>query len=210
MYPYLPLTLALAMLAATALAQDFAAGRDAAGRGDFATALENWKPLAEGGDAASQYNLAMMYARGEGVEKDLATAGRWFLAAAEQGNVEAQARIGAMYARGLGVEQDYQKAARWLHDAAQRHHAHAQYELGVLFANGQGVPRDESNAYFWFTLAGLQHQHNAMNAQIDLRERLAPAQVQMVEQQVRDWLEKRIGAKFEPPPGAADGAGHRH
>ncbi len=35
--------------------------------GDYATALKEWTPLAEQGDADAQYNLGVMYALGHGV-----------------------------------------------------------------------------------------------------------------------------------------------
>ncbi len=50
----------------TASAADFQKGLDAANAGDFATALEEWKPLAEQGDASAQFNLGIMYANGRG------------------------------------------------------------------------------------------------------------------------------------------------
>src|ERR1700676_3419508 len=40
-------------------------GRDAARRGDFATALELWRPLAEQGNAAAQYHLGVAYELGD-------------------------------------------------------------------------------------------------------------------------------------------------
>ena len=49
-------------------------GRAAARRGDFATALERWRPLAERGDAAAQNRLGVAYELGDGVPKDDAAA----------------------------------------------------------------------------------------------------------------------------------------
>ena len=43
--------------AVSAQAQDFDRGLAAAQSGDFATALKEWRPLAEQGDALAQYNL---------------------------------------------------------------------------------------------------------------------------------------------------------
>ena len=48
-------------LAAPVAAQDFDVGLEAAQRGDYATALENWQPLAEQGHAEVQYHLGLMY-----------------------------------------------------------------------------------------------------------------------------------------------------
>jgi hypothetical protein len=39
-------------------------GLDAYNRGDYATALREWRPLAEQGDASAQFNLVLMYALG--------------------------------------------------------------------------------------------------------------------------------------------------
>ena len=69
---------------------DFQKGLDAADRGDFATALREWIPLAEG-DAAAQFNLGVMYVSGDGVQKNYRTAIKWFTSAALNGHDRAQA-----------------------------------------------------------------------------------------------------------------------
>ena len=74
-------------------AQDLSKGLEAYNSGDFATALKEWKPLAEQGDATSQFILALMYANGDGVTQDYATAEKWFRKAAEQGLAEAQVNL---------------------------------------------------------------------------------------------------------------------
>jgi len=55
-------------------AQDFNKGLKAAQSGDFATALKEWRPLAEQGFgfADAQFNLGLMYALGDGVTQDYA------------------------------------------------------------------------------------------------------------------------------------------
>ena len=54
----------------TAWAADFDKGLAAYKAGDFATALAEWKPLAEQGDASSQFNLGVVYDLGKGVLED--------------------------------------------------------------------------------------------------------------------------------------------
>jgi len=49
---------------------DFQKGLAAAQKGDFVTALREWEPLAEQGDADAQFNLGIMYANGQGVIQD--------------------------------------------------------------------------------------------------------------------------------------------
>ncbi len=67
------LVLAL-VLAACAPAGDLETGAEAYDRGDYATALKEWRPLAEQGHAKAQYNLGVMYDDGEGVAQDYAEA----------------------------------------------------------------------------------------------------------------------------------------
>ena len=76
------------------LAADFQAGFAAAQKGDYAAALREWTPLAEQGDAEAQYNLGVMYYKGDGVSQDYQTAAKWFRLAAEQGDAKAQFVLG--------------------------------------------------------------------------------------------------------------------
>jgi len=50
-----------------AIAGDVEDGLAAAKKGDFATALRLWKPLAEQGNARAQNNLGFMYANRGGI-----------------------------------------------------------------------------------------------------------------------------------------------
>ena len=82
-------------------------------RGDHAVAVEIWRPLAERGDAAAQYSLALLYARGEGVVASLRTAAKWYRRAADQGDADAQLNLGLMYVQGEGVKKSYVSAYKW-------------------------------------------------------------------------------------------------
>ena len=64
---------------------DLQKGLDAVNRGDFATALREWRPLAEQGDASAQNNLGFMYVYGKGVLQDYVRAHMWFNIAASSG-----------------------------------------------------------------------------------------------------------------------------
>ncbi len=66
---FLLATPAMVPLAASA---DLKAGLDAYKRGDYATALREFRPLAEQGDARTQHNLGQMYMDGEGVPRTAA------------------------------------------------------------------------------------------------------------------------------------------
>ncbi len=81
----LALSCFVTMIAAPIFAQDFNKGLEAYRSGDFATALKEWKPLAEQGDADAQHSLGVMYESGWGVPQDDKEAVRLYTLAAEQG-----------------------------------------------------------------------------------------------------------------------------
>ena len=98
----------------------FNAGVDAYKRGDYATAVREWRPLAEQGNANAQTNLGFMYKEGRGVPQDYAKAVKWYRKAAEQGHATAQYNLGFMYGKGQGVPQDDAQAHMWFDLAASR------------------------------------------------------------------------------------------
>ncbi len=89
-------------------------------RGDYDTALKEWRPLAEQGLSQAQYNLGLMYAEGEGVAQDYQEAVRWYRLAAEQDHASGQFSLGAMYIAGQGVPKDYVLAHMWVNLAAAK------------------------------------------------------------------------------------------
>ena len=80
--------LAASLLAVPAMA-DVKAGTDAWNRGDYGTAVKEWRQSAINGNAEAQFNLGQAYKLGRGVAADPKQAGDWFLKAALQGNVQA-------------------------------------------------------------------------------------------------------------------------
>ena len=95
------------------MSADFQKGLTAHESGDYATALREWKPLAEQGDSDAQFNLGQMYYYGRGVPRNYKTAVKWFRLAAEQGDADAQYNLGAMHENGRGVLQDDKTAVKW-------------------------------------------------------------------------------------------------
>ncbi len=128
---------------------DFAKGFDAYTSGDYATALKEFKPLAEQGHLYAQYNLGFMYDNGEGVTQDYKTAVKWYKLAAEQGDSDAQFNLGIMYYIGQGVTQDYKTALKWYKLAAEQGHSSAQSNLGSMYYSGHGVTQDYVRAHMW-------------------------------------------------------------
>jgi hypothetical protein len=141
---------ALAMLLASGPAgADVKAGVDAWGRGDFAGAVAEWRPLAIQGDADAQFNLGQAYKLGRGVPIDLAQAQLWFKRAADQGHFQAEDNYGlGLYQMGRRAE-----AVPWLERSIARGEPRTQLVLGTMLFNGDGVKADHARAYTLMTRA---------------------------------------------------------
>ncbi len=156
---FVVLTLALTLLPAlgvTVQAGPFEDGDKAFEQGNYHTAINLWKPIAEQGNAKAQYNLGVMYDQGIGVPQDYTEAVKWFRKAAEQGNVYAQTNLGVMYDKGEGVPQDDTEAVKWYRKAAERGLDGAQNILGTMYQKGEGVPQDHAEAVKWYRKAAEQ------------------------------------------------------
>ena len=195
----------LLLAASSSVAADFAAGVEAYGRGDYAAALREFRPLAEQGDAAAQVNLGIMYDNGDGVPEDDRQAVFWYRKAAEQGNTAAQVNLGLVYANGDGVPEDDRQAVFWWRKAAEQGDAAAQVNLGIMYADGEGVPKDDVQAYAWFNLAGAQGFHKAEQARTHIRQRMTPTQIaeaQRLSRELAAWIAEGRG---EPSPALVSG-----
>ena len=111
---------AVLSLAAISAGADFNTGLTAYNKGDYVTAVKEWRPLADQGVAAAQFNLGLLYLDGHGVPQDPAEAVKWFTKSAEQDYTEAQHNLGAMYGAGQGVKRDYVLAYKWLNICAAK------------------------------------------------------------------------------------------
>jgi TPR repeat protein len=123
----------VAVLATIALAwscplfADFAKGKAAYDRKDYATAFSEWSESAQRGDRQSQVRLGLMYFRGEGIARDEAKAAAWYRKAAEQGFAPAQIMLGVLEKNGRGVALDYAEALTWFQKAAAQGDAKGQF-----------------------------------------------------------------------------------
>ncbi|MBW0145266.1 SPOR domain-containing protein [Sphingomicrobium clamense] len=148
-------TAALALvLAAPLAAQDseVKAGIDAWTRGDFASAVETWAPLAENGNADARFNLGQAYRLGRGVDRDLARAQSLFRSAAAAGHLEAQAVLGLM----LFNDGNREEALGYLKQAAERGEPRALLVYGTALYNGDDIARDPVRAYAFVSRAAAQ------------------------------------------------------
>lgn len=117
---------------------------------DYASALSEYRRLAEQGDALAQFDLGQTYREGQGVKQNYAEAVMWYQKSAEQGHTNAQYNLGLIYANGQGVKQDKAEAVKWYQKAAEQGDAIAQYNLGLVYKDGQGVKQNYAEAVKWF------------------------------------------------------------
>jgi TPR repeat protein len=117
---------------------------------------------AQAGEAEAELQLAIIFAKGEGVTQDYAAAATWFRAAANQGLPRAQYDMGVLTERGRGVKADLAAAADWYLKGAQAGYPLAQYNLAVCYTKGQGIRQDLSEAALWYRRAATQGVVQAM------------------------------------------------
>ena len=130
--------------------------------GDLAGAFEWCQRAADGVLAWAQYNLGLMYQKGEGVARSDAEAAHWYRLAAAQGFADAQQRLADLYYLGQGIARNYTQAALWYGRAAEQGSARAQFQLGQLYNLGLGVEHDYTQYRYWTRMAAEQGHEDAV------------------------------------------------
>ena len=150
-----------ALLCCNGAAAGLAEGYEALIKKDYATAIKEYHPLAERGNAEAQYRIGRMYEFGQGYPQDKAQGIAWIRKAAAQNHADAQQELGFIYAAGDGVRQDDAQAVAWFRKAAMQGNPTAQYNLGLLYAKGQGIKTDYAEAAAWWREAAAQGNEDA-------------------------------------------------
>jgi TPR repeat protein len=124
--------------------------------GDYKMALREFSKLAETGHANAQFNLAILYLTGNGVERDVARSVELHRKAADQKLPAAQHGLGVFYYQGIGVKQDYAEALKWFKCAASQGFADSEFNIGVMYFNDRSVKRDDFEIVKWISLAAAR------------------------------------------------------
>lgn len=205
------LSCALLLIASPSLLADYEDGVNAAFKGDFETALHEFTVAAEEGLDLAQYNLAILYFTGQGVEQNAVEAFRWTEAAALQGHVAAQFNLGSLYYAGDGVEANPDKAVEMFEGAAQAGHANAALILANMYADGELAADEEPGlfasisrylsalladepasddlvlAHTWASIAIANESSDADALRRDLEGRMSAAQLAQARRQFAQW-----------------------
>jgi cell division septation protein DedD len=142
----------LATLAFSPALADVKSGIQAWQAGNYPSAIAQWRPLAEAGDADAQFNMGQAFMLGRGVPSDPKTAQGWYEKAAKQGHEPAQANLGLL----LFQNGQREAAMPWIEKAADYGDPRAQYVLGTALFNGDIVGQDYVRAYALMTRAAAQ------------------------------------------------------
>ncbi len=186
----IPVLLFSLLLGVPSYSADFNKGLTAAQSGDWATALKEWKPLAEEGNAAAQNNLGLMYDNGWGVPQDYKESVYWYRLAVEQGYEVAQYNLGLMYEKGKGVPQDDKEAVRLYRLAAEQGYADAQGNLGVMYVFGKGVTKDFVYAHMWGNIALMNGNERGELVRGHVAEKMTSSQIEEAQLLARECIKK--------------------
>jgi uncharacterized protein len=170
---------------------DFEKGVTAADKGDYATALREFRTLAEHGHARAQTLLGMMYNEGIGIPQDQKTAVKWYRLAAEHGHARAQTNLGNMYRQGKGVPQNDKTAVKWYSLAAEQGDADAQGNLGVMYAFGTGVLKDYVYAHMWGNIAASNGNEKGGKVRDLVAKQMTPTQIADAQKLARECIRKK-------------------
>ena len=124
---------------------------------------------ANAGDAEAQNDLALCYAKGIGVEKDIDKAISLFKKAVDNGDAYAMGNLAQYYELGLGVKKDSLEAFNLYKRAGDEGTKRTKTQLGLYYYYGKaGVKKDYAESLKWFEkssesyayyMQGWQYEH---------------------------------------------------
>ena len=137
---------------------DFKAGMKAYKKKDYVTAMREFR---SDGKPEANFNIGIMYYKGEGVKQDKKEAADWLRKAAELGYGQAQFILSAMNFTGDGIERNILEGVKWIHKAADNGFAEAQFRLGMMYINGDNVGKNRGTGVKWVKKASRKGHLNA-------------------------------------------------
>ncbi len=175
------------MFFVTRVHADYEAGLDALFKGDYQTAVREFTTAADAGLDVAQYNLAILYYLGRGVDQDMERAFELTQSAARQGHLGAQANLGSLYLDGTGVESNIDLGIEWFSSAGRSGHADSAVTLANMYFDGSPMERDLVLAHSWASMAKL-HEHEEADALLSkIERRMAADQMSQARRLFARW-----------------------
>ena len=183
------------MIGTTPALADVKKGVSAWQAGDFASAVREWRPLADKGDADAQFNMGQAYKLGRGAPADMKLAQSWYEKAAAQGHEQAQANLGLI----LFQNGNRTAALPWIRKAADRGDPRAQYVLGTALFNGDGIPKDWPRAYALMSSSAAQGLAPAKASLVQMEDFVPAADKQKGKQIAQQMAQRLVETPLNMP-----------
>ena len=152
-------------------------------------------PLAQDGDAESQYRLGMLLYYGKDCVSNIKLAVEWLEKSAEQGFPYAQLALGRIYLNGYGVPQDLKRAKDYLDKAVAVRIIDAWNALAAYYANNNNPDKDLKRSYEYELQAALAGDFKAFyNASEDSKDGFGETND---EKEIDFWYQKGFGLTTE-------------
>jgi len=179
-------------------------------QGDYATALNILRPMAEQGDMYAQEELGTLYYEGAGVPRDNVRAHMWKNVAAwlATGNSKATyikirddtpSAEDSLRAKGViaYIQGDYATALNILRPMAEQGDMYAQEWMGTLYYEGAGVPQDNVRAHMWKNVAASLATGNTKASYIEARDDIAKQMTAAQITRARDMARQCQASNFK-------------
>jgi len=157
--------------------------------GDSESAIRLLHRAANAGLPGAQFDLGLLYEKGEGVRRDPAEAAGWYRKAAEAGLPTAQTNLGLLYSVGRGVEKDPESAVDWFRKAAKGGDPMGQAALGAASFHGAGTEKDVVEGYVWTALAARQGDKGARSTLPEMAREMTERDLEKARYEVRKYID---------------------
>ena len=116
------------------------------------------KEKANAGEAQAQFDLALCYANGKGVEKNSERAFDWHKKTAKQGYMSAQLAMGLYYLLGVDKQQTEKLINKWVMKQGKEKSVDSTLDLAVTLAIDEKFTKaNDKLAFIWFKKAADKH-----------------------------------------------------
>lgn len=141
----------------------FAQAQAAFEAGDAKSAVDLCGRAATLGNADAQFNMAIFYYNGDGVQKNDKISFEWLQKAAAQRHPAATRQVAVCYEKGIGTKKDPKLAVDYYKKSADLGDYNAEYKVGTAYYRGIGVVPDYEQAVIWYRRAADHGVPEAMN-----------------------------------------------
>ena len=155
--------------------------------------------LARRGKTEHQYQLALCYYYGLGIDVDREKARYWLKQAAARNHIKAMYQLAEFY-RQQDKYHDLAQAKEWYQKAAEDDYPPAQLRLAEMYVEGQGVSQDYVEAYKWFYMAGMFGANSEPRLRGSVRrqrqmlvQKMSPQQIEQARESISQLLQPSSG-----------------